>query len=140
MKQSNSVVVLSDISGVLLNTVGDPLFLKDTQKIYLQPGSQWSENIHGTNSAGTIVKEERPVAVIGTDHFLTSHHMLYCVGSPIFKPYGQLKGVLNISGHADHYKPSYLRFVDIIARKIENNMLLERPEKQIVISLQNDAL
>src|SRR5699024_4375305 len=37
-------------------------------------------------------------------------------------------------------KPSYLRFVDIIARKIENNMLLERPEKQIVISLQNDAL
>lgn len=140
LKKTNSIVGLSDETGILLNTLGDPSFLKDTEKIYLQAGAQWSEQIHGTNSAGTVAKEKRALAVIGTDHYLQSHHMLYCVGSPIFNPHGQLKGVLNISGHANMYEPSFLHLVDIISRKIENDLLMDYRDEQIVISLQNNKL
>lgn len=138
LKSSQSIVVLSDVSGILLNTVGDPSYLEETEKIYLQPGAQWSEDIHGTNSAGTIAIEKRPMAVVGTDHYLASHDNIYCVGSPIYNSKGKLTGVLNISGHATRYNPSLLHFIDIIARKIENNILFEEREDDMIISLQNE--
>lgn len=139
LKSSHSVVVISDMTGVLLNTVGDPSYLKDTEKIYLQPGSHWSEKIHGTNSAGTVVKEKRPIAVVGSDHYLSSHHQIFCVGSPIFDPLGQLQGVLNISGHEKGYNPSYLHFIDTVAREVENKMLLDTAQSEVVISLKNTS-
>lgn len=140
VKSSHSVVVLSDTSGILLFAAGDPVYLKDTEKIYLQPGAHWSEEIHGTNSAGTVAKEKRPVSVVGTDHYLPSHHHIYCVGSPIFDAHGQLKGALNISGHAQNYNPSMLQLVDTIAREVENSMLIEHAKNQAVISLKNNSL
>lgn len=140
VKSSHSVVVLSDTAGVLLLATGDPIYLKDTEKIYLQPGSQWSEDIHGTNSAGTVAKEKRAIAVVGTDHYLPSHHKIYCAGSPIFDSFGQLKGALNISGHVKNYNPSILQLVDTIAREIENNMLIENAKNKLVISLKNNSL
>src|SRR5699024_3485692 len=134
LKSSNSIVVLSNSSGILLHSMGDPAFLKDTEKIYLKDGAYWSERIRGTNSAGTIAIEKEPLAVIGKDHYLESHHMLYCVGSPIFDPCGELQAVLNISGHADLYHPSMFGMVDMIARKIENRILFRNHDEKIVIS------
>lgn len=138
VKRNNAVVVLSDPEGILLKTVGDPTYLQETEKIYLKQGAQWSESIHGTNSAGTAAVEERAIAVVGSDHYLQSHHNIYCVGSPIFDSSGKLKGVLNMSGHVDQYDPSFLRFVDIVARKIENELLMEEREGDTIISLQSE--
>lgn len=135
LKTSSSIVVISNPSGILLHSMGDPAFLKDTEKIYLKDGASWSEQVRGTNSAGTIAIEKKPLAIIGEDHYLHSHHMLYCVGSPIFDPYGNLQAVLNVSGHADLYHPSLFGMVDVIARKIENWMLIRNQEDKMVISL-----
>ena len=135
LKTSKSIVVISCPSGILLHSMGDPSFLKDTEKIYLQDGACWSEQVRGTNSAGTISIEKKPLAVIGKDHYLTSHHMLYCVGSPIFDPYGNLQAVLNISGHADLYHPTMFGMVDIISRKIENWMLICNKGRDTILSL-----
>ncbi|HLR67949.1 sigma-54-dependent Fis family transcriptional regulator [Virgibacillus alimentarius] len=135
LKSSNSVVVISNPSGILLHSMGDPAFLKDTEKIYLKDGACWSEQVRGTNSAGTVAMEQKPLAVIGKDHYLKSHHMLYCVGSPIFDPYGNLQAVLNVSGHADLYHPMTFGMVDVIARKIENWLLVRTQEEKMIISL-----
>src|SRR5699024_193002 len=70
LKSSNSVVVISNPSGILLHSMGDPAFLKDTEKIYLKDGACWSEQVRGTNSAGTVAMEQKPLAVIGKDHYL----------------------------------------------------------------------
>jgi len=126
------------MSGVILQTVGDSSFLQEVSKVYVHPGAYWSEEIHGTNTVGTIPEEKRPLAVLGTDHYLTTNQLYSCVGSPIFSPTGELKGVLNITGHSSNkHIPKMLNFVDIIARKIENNILMEHSKKQIVISLSN---
>lgn len=135
LKSSNSVVVISDSSGVLLESIGDPKFLHDTEKIHLQNGACWSEQVRGTNSAGTISVEKKALAVVGKEHYLPSHHMLYCVGSPLFDPHGELLAVLNISGYASLYRPYMLGMVDVIAQNIENWFLVCQPKQQIVISL-----
>ncbi|MGO0062839.1 sigma-54-dependent Fis family transcriptional regulator [Brevibacillus fluminis] len=135
LKTSYSVVVLCDTSGYILESKGDPAFLKDTEKIQVRRGACWSEQVRGTNSAGTVIIEKKPLAVVGKEHYLDSNHMLYCAASPIFDPYGELLAVLDLSGHSTHYHPSLLGMVDTMARKIEDWLLIHRPDRQAVISL-----
>ncbi|MGF9825783.1 sigma 54-interacting transcriptional regulator, partial [Brevibacillus agri] len=135
LKSSYSIVVLCDPSGYILESKGDPAFLKDTEKIQVHRGACWSEQVRGTNSAGTVIVEQKPLAVVGTDHYLPSNHMLYCAASPIFDPYGELVAVLDFSGHSAMYHPSLLGMVDVMARKIEDWLLIHRPDRQMVISL-----
>lgn len=135
LKSSNSAVIISNSSGILLENVGELPFLQEPEKIHVQKGACWAEQVRGTNSAGTVSVEEKSLAVIGREHYLTPHHNLYCAGSPIFKPTGEMEAVLNISGHSSVYHPSLLGMVDVIARNFENWRLIRQPKKQLVISL-----
>ncbi|WP_261798187.1 GAF domain-containing protein [Brevibacillus massiliensis] len=135
LKRSYSIVVLCDTSGYILDCKGDPVFLKDTEKIQVHRGACWSEQVRGTNSAGTVIIEQKPLAVVGKEHYLDINHMLYCAASPIFDPYGELLAVFDLSGHCERYHPSLLGMVDVMARKIEDWLLIHRPERQVVISL-----
>lgn len=135
LKSSGSVVTVSSTSGILLNTMGDPVFLQEAEKIYLQSGACWSEEVRGTNSAGTVTIEKKPLAIVGREHYLQQHDFLFCAGSPIFDSLGNLEAVLNISGHCDLYNPSILGMIDILTRNIENWQLIRRTRPQMVISL-----
>lgn len=48
-----SVVVLADASGLVLNTFGDIQALQKAQQFALTPGNLWSECSRGTNAIGT---------------------------------------------------------------------------------------
>lgn len=135
LKSSYSIVIICDTSGYILESKGDPSFLKDTEKIQVHQGACWSEQVRGTNSAGTVIIEKKPLAVVGTEHYLEANHMLYCAASPIFDPYGELLAVLDFSGLSVKYHPSMLGMVDAMARKIEDWLLIHRPDRQVVISL-----
>ncbi|WP_429858595.1 sigma-54-dependent Fis family transcriptional regulator [Brevibacillus reuszeri] len=135
LKSSYSIVIICDTSGYILESKGDPSFLKDTEKIQVHQGACWSEQVRGTNSAGTVIVEKKPLAVVGKEHYLEANHMLYCAASPIFDPYGELLAVLDFSGLSEKYHPSMLGMVDAMARKIEDWLLIHRPERQVVLSL-----
>ncbi|MFP3391654.1 sigma-54-dependent Fis family transcriptional regulator [Brevibacillus sp. SIMBA_040] len=135
LKSSYSIVIICDTSGYILESKGDPSFLKDTEKIQVHQGACWSEQVRGTNSAGTVIVEKKPLAVVGTEHYLEANHMLYCAASPIFDPYGELLAIMDFSGLAVKYHPSMLGMVDAMARKIEDWLLIHRPDRQLVFSL-----
>lgn len=134
LKKSQSSVVISNPASILLHSIGDPSFLKDTEKIYLKEGACWSEEVRGTNSAGTVSVINQPIAIVGKEHYLEEHHVLYCVGAPVFNPHGVLQAVLNITGHTSIYHPFLLNLVDIISRNIENDLLIRMPDEKIVFS------
>ncbi|PKO87991.1 MAG: sigma-54-dependent Fis family transcriptional regulator [Betaproteobacteria bacterium HGW-Betaproteobacteria-12] len=98
IRESGSMVVLADANGLLLETVGDPDFVDRADRIALSAGASWDENQRGTNAIGTALSEERPVEVLGGEHFLEHNNFLTCCASPIFGPDGALIGVLDISG------------------------------------------
>lgn len=98
IRDSGSMVILADANGLLLDTVGDPDFVDRADRIALAPGASWDENQRGTNAIGTALSEERPVEVLGAEHFLEHNGFLTCCASPIFGPDGALIGVLDISG------------------------------------------
>ena len=95
---TGSIVILTDEEGWILDAEGHPAFLDKAGRVALMPGACWSENFVGTNAIGTAIVEGRAVEVRGGEHYFTPHGILSCSSAPVFDPYGQLVGVLDISG------------------------------------------
>lgn len=114
-----SVVILSDASGLVLNTFGDMQALQKAQRFALAPGNLWSECGRGTNAIGTALAIDDGCEIFGHQHFLTRNQGLYCAAMTLQSPCGQIAGVLDISGPARYPHPNTLAWVKEAAKQIE---------------------
>lgn len=114
-----SVVVLSDASGLILNTFGDMRALQKAQRFALAPGNLWSECGRGTNAIGTALAIDDGCEILAHQHYLTSNQGLYCAAMTLQSPSGQIAGVLDISGPAHYAHPHTLAWVKQAAQQIE---------------------
>jgi transcriptional regulator of acetoin/glycerol metabolism len=92
-----SVMVMSDANGLVLETHGNNDFLHKAQRYALAPGNLWGEHARGTNAIGTALALQRHCEVSGSEHYLSRNAGLFCSASPVFRPDGQIAGVLDIS-------------------------------------------
>jgi transcriptional regulator of acetoin/glycerol metabolism len=97
---TGSIALLTDEAGWILDAEGNPGFLDKAGRVALMPGVRWDETTVGTNAIGTAIVEGRSVDVRGGEHYFAPHGILTCSATPIFDPYGQRVGVLDISGDA----------------------------------------
>jgi len=130
---TSSMVLLTDATGVVLHTVGDPDFIDKARKVSLQPGGMWSEDIRGTNAIGTALFEQTPIVVHNVEHFSTANHFLTCSASPIFDPQGRILGILDVSGDGRAQQQHTMALVRISAQQIENQMFSSGFEQEVVL-------
>ncbi|MEY4909745.1 MAG: hypothetical protein RL260_3463, partial [Pseudomonadota bacterium] len=52
-RDTDSIVLLSDAQGMLLETLGDAAFANRAERVALRPGANWHEQWRGTNAIGT---------------------------------------------------------------------------------------
>ncbi len=121
-RASQSMVILSDMSGMLLHALGDADFLERAMRVALRPGANWSEQWRGTNAIGTALAECAPVVVHGAEHYLERNGFLTCTAAPIFDPTGRPLGVFDISGERRTYHPHTLGLVRSAVRMIEHRL------------------
>lgn len=114
-----SVVILSDPSGLVLQTFGATQALQKAQRFALAPGNLWSESGRGTNAIGTALAIDDSCEIDGRQHFLTSNQGLYCAAVPLQNPEGKIAGVLDISGPAHYPHARTLAWVKGAAKQIE---------------------
>jgi len=114
-----SVVILSDAEGMVLNTCGDMQALQKAQRFALAPGNLWSESGRGTNAIGTALAIDDGCEIRGQQHFLDSNQGLYCAAMPLQSPDGHIAGVLDISGPAHFPHPDTFAWVKHAAKQIE---------------------
>jgi len=126
LAHSQSVVVLSDASGVLLHVAGDGHALERAQRVAMEPGSHWAEASKGTNAIGTALMTERPTLVHGQEHFLRAMQFLTCAAAPICDHKGALLGVIDVSGDRRSYHPHTLALASMAARLIESQWFADR--------------
>lgn len=119
LTESQSVVVLTDDAGVVLQTVGNLSAMQKAQRFALSPGTLWSECDRGTNAIGTALAIDDSCEIDGEQHFLTSNQNLYCAAIPLQTPDGQVAGVLDISGPAHFSHTHTLAWVKAAAKQIE---------------------
>ena len=114
-----SVIVLSDASGLVLNNFGDLSALQKAQRFALAPGNLWSECGRGTNAIGTALAIDDGCEIFAHQHYLASNQDLYCAAMTLQAPNGQVAGVLDISGPAHYSHPYTLSWVKEAAKQIE---------------------
>ena len=68
-------------------------------KVALLPGFSWNEAEVGTNAVGTALVERRPMEVRGAEHYSEANGILFCAAAPIHDPFGELVGLLDLSGY-----------------------------------------
>ncbi|SFM03911.1 sigma-54-dependent Fis family transcriptional regulator [Variovorax sp. OV329] len=120
---TESMIVLADVSGTILHSVGDDRFLQRADKVALTPGVNWAEHSKGTNAIGTALFEEAPTVVHGGEHFIHANNFLTCSAAPIFDPRGNMLGVLDVTGDQRSYHRHTMGLVRMSARMIENQWL-----------------
>lgn len=135
MRDSGSLVVLSDARGLLLHSLGDADFLSRAELVSLRPGALWHEADRGTNAIGTALAERRAIVIHGAEHYLERHSFLTCSAAPVFGPAGQLRGVLDISGDHRSRHPHTFALVRSAARMIEDRLFHARHTHERIVRL-----
>ncbi|SEQ41464.1 Transcriptional regulator of acetoin/glycerol metabolism [Solimonas aquatica] len=136
---TESIVVLTDAQGLVLDTVGSVDFADRAAQVALRPGVSWQEGMTGTNAIGTALVERRPVEVRGGEHYFSPHRILSCYAAPIIDPQGQLAGALDLSGNANVPHLHALGMVRLAVDQIEHRLFEQRYADCEVLRLHKDA-
>lgn len=136
---TDSVVILTDGDGLVLEMMGDTEFAGRASRVALRPGVAWSETAIGTNAIGTALVERRAIGVHGAEHFFEPHRILTCAAAPIFNPRGQLAGVLDMSGHASVRHVHALGLVRLAVEQIEHRLFERGYENCAILRFHEEA-
>lgn len=123
LSDSNSMMILTDPSGVVIATKGDDRSIDLGKEIHLQPGGKWTESAIGTNAIGTALASAQPVQIHAAEHYCPEVQKWTCAASPVFHPSdGELLGVIDISGPACTFSKQSLAFAVAAADQIHGIM------------------
>ncbi|MDN3920536.1 sigma-54-dependent Fis family transcriptional regulator [Roseateles violae] len=139
LTHAQSMVLLTDASGVVLHALGDAGFLQRAQQVALAPGALWAEADKGTNAVGTVLMTEAPTLVHGQEHYLRAMQFLTCSAAPIFDHKGALLGVIDVSGDRRSYHPHTLALAGMAARLIENQWFADRFRADLRLHFHSSA-
>jgi signal transduction histidine kinase len=120
LAEANSMIILTDPSGLVLETAGDPRTIDFGHLVHLEQGGRWKEADIGTNAIGTAIAVSEPVQIHGVEHFCSEVGVWTCAATPIWHPNdGELLGVVDISGPTRTFNPQSLAFACAVGRQIE---------------------
>ncbi|WP_437872424.1 ATP-binding protein [Sorangium sp. So ce363] len=120
LRASEPAVYVVDGDGIVLYSVGTSRSMMET--FGLLPGFDWSERAMGTNGAGTAIAANRPVAIVGPEHFASAFDDCTCTGAPIHAPDGTIIGAIDVSTSVAAGSPERLALVAHIAYTIEREL------------------
>jgi sigma-54 dependent transcriptional regulator, acetoin dehydrogenase operon transcriptional activator AcoR len=123
LADANSMVILTDPSGLILETAGDPRTIDFGHLFHLEQGGRWREADIGTNAIGTAIAALEPVQIHGAEHFCDEIGIWTCAATPIWHPQdGDLLGVLDISGPVQTLSPQNLALAVAVRHQIEGTL------------------
>jgi sigma-54 dependent transcriptional regulator, acetoin dehydrogenase operon transcriptional activator AcoR len=121
LSQADSMLILTDPSGLILETAGDPRTRDNGRGMHLERGGRWNEADIGTNAIGTAIASGQPVQIHASEHFCSDVQRWTCAAAPIHHPAdGKLLGVLDVSGPARTFNPQSLAYAAAASRQIED--------------------
>jgi PAS domain S-box-containing protein len=91
------VVALSDHEGYIVRLLANADSLSAGQGFNLFEGASWHERDVGCNGIGTCLAAQRPVVLIGPEHFQEQYLGWTCVGIPLRDAEGAIVGALALS-------------------------------------------
>ncbi|NNG66035.1 sigma-54-dependent Fis family transcriptional regulator [Caldanaerobacter subterraneus] len=128
---SGFLLVLVDKDGYLIDRIGDENIMGETRKLNFVEGALWTEEAVGTNAIALALRLDRPIQLVGAEHYCITHHMATCSAAPIHDEEGNVIGCLDMTGLKEDAHPHNLGVVLAGAYSIEKQLALIRSHKLI---------
>ncbi|NMM37472.1 MAG: sigma-54-dependent Fis family transcriptional regulator [Glaciimonas sp.] len=136
---THNMVILTDVNGLIIHTLGDDDFLEKADRVALKPGVVWSEQSKGTNAIGTAIADQAPTMIHAGEHYLRANHFLTCSAAPIFDYRGNVIGVLDVSGDQRSFHKHTMALVRMSAQMIENQLFSSAFQDGILLHFNTRA-
>jgi sigma-54 dependent transcriptional regulator, acetoin dehydrogenase operon transcriptional activator AcoR len=131
LSESGTMMILTDPSGVILKTAGDPATLEAAQDVRLVNGANWDELVCGTNAIGTALSLKEPVQVHATEHFCAGIKPWSCSAVVVRNPAdGEILGVVDVSGLSSRFHGNWLSLAMMTAGRIEAELAARQMESR----------
>ncbi len=131
------LVVTTDEQGMILDLGGDETIINTMMRLGIQQGFQITEAINGTNSVSLALEYQRPLSVIGTDHFHQLQQHLACYSVPFhYKDPQNILGTLSIMTSLEYANELFITLLITVVDSIERELALR---SQITIDLEDMA-
>lgn len=141
LEQQSFMMFIADVDGYILSAWGKSPFTERARTVSLSTGANWHERVKGTNAIGTALLENKPVSVVGEEHYCYENHFLTCYAAPLYSSTNDLLGVLDISGDARAHHPHTLGMVAAAAMACQSHLLLQEAKRELTLTLHEaDAL
>lgn len=128
---SNEVMInMTDHQGRVLDLTGDPEIIANVRKAGIKEGVVFNEEA-GTSSIRLCLQHERPIYLIGEDHYHYMMHQQACCSAPLYDERGQLQGTLSLMTSAAFAHPSLLALLCTMADSVQRELLLRRQNAQL---------
>lgn len=136
VKGSGFLTLITDHDGVILEVLSDEGLQDVGLERNLIVGGVWKEEEAGTNAIALAISLERPIQIVGAEHYFECDHDITCSATPIFNHDGRLLGVLNMSALKERVHPHTLGMVVAASKAITNQLRIEEDSRQIWLSNQ----
>lgn len=118
IKNTGCVLILINKEGRIIANKYDTEIHGRLRRINFVCGASWLEGDVGTNAIGTALVIEKPLQILGSEHYCSKHHLWSCSAAPIFDSAGSVLGIVDISGYSDSLHPHTLGIVAMLAKMI----------------------
>lgn len=122
---SQFILALSDKDGYLLEVFGDDEMRDSVKAGNWRPGVQWSEQNAGNNVIGTTISQNKPVMLVGYEHYCRCSHYYGAAGAPIHNVSGETIGVIALCCKYEAIHPHTLGMVVAAANSIEGQFSMK---------------
>lgn len=119
VKDAGFNVAISNKNGILLAVMGDKDFVDATKEGRWIPGADWSEESIGNNGIGTALVLDKPVIVIGYEHYCRCCHNFASATAVIHDSENNIIGAIALCGQFKKIHTHTLGMVIATAKAIE---------------------
>lgn len=132
LAQTRYFAILTNHKGVVIDVDG-PIDRRDRRaELITRIGVDLSEHSVGTTAIGAALHEQQPVWLHRGEHFYNDTSVYSCAGAPLLGPDGRCIGMLDLTGIDAIERPELLHLVNFSARRIENELVLQRPHRLLL--------
>ena len=142
LSESATMMILTDPTGVILQSEGDPATLEAALDIRLTVGANWNELMSGTNAIGTALSVGGPVRVHGAEHFCAGIKPWTCSATAVRDPVLRCAGFLAaaVSASAASFGFNLSRASSITARSLASDFFQPSSSSRANASVMSPAI
>lgn len=133
--QGNPIlIVISDSEGYLLDMVGDETIKATVEQLGIKIGCLFSQKDMGTNVVSLTLEQQKPVKLIGENHYHKHLYETACYGAPFhYTDENNLLGSVCIMMPVMFQNPLFLSMLTQVVDSIERELLLRKQNQTLNI-------